>query len=47
MSFFGPPEPPAGMSMQPPAWGPPLWDRATEDTLGISVGLSVVLAVTR
>ena len=34
------------MPMQPPAWGPPLWDRAAEDTLGISVGLSVVLAVT-
>ena len=47
MSFFGPPpEPPGGMPMELPKWGPPLWDRAAEDTLGISVGISVVLAVT-
>ena len=47
MSFFGPPpEHPVGMPTEPPKWGPPLWDRAAEDTLGISVGISVVLAVT-
>ena len=46
-SFFGPPpDLPDEMSMESPKWGPPLWDRAAEDTLGVSVGVSVVLAVT-
>ena len=45
MSFFGPP-PDVPEMPGPPKWGPPLWDRAAEDTLGISVGMSELLAVT-
>jgi len=45
MPFFGPPprrppwEPP-----EPPTWGPPIWDRPSEDTLGASVAMTVLLA---
>lgn len=45
MSFFGPP--PSRSPWVPhemPKWGPPLWDRPAEDTLGVSVALTIVLA---
>lgn len=44
MTFFGPPPESPG-EVQPPRWGPPLWDRAAEDTLGVTVGLTVPLVV--
>jgi hypothetical protein len=45
MSFFGPPPPsPPWMSAEPPKWGPPIWDRPAEDTLSISVAMTVLLA---
>ena len=45
MPFFGPPPsmPPAG-HYEPPPWGPPLWDRPAEDTLGVTVALTLLLA---
>ena len=47
MSFFGPPpEMPDPMRFERPPWGPPLWDRPSEDTLGISADLTTLLAVT-
>lgn len=45
MSFFGPPpEFPDPERFEPPPWGPPIWDRPAEDTLGISVGVTALLA---
>ena len=45
MSFFGPPpERPPWMPTEPPEWGPPLWDRPAEDTLGVAVAMTLLLA---
>ena len=45
MSFFGPPPAtPPWIPDEPPKWGPPLWDRPAEDTLGISVAMTIRLA---
>lgn len=48
MSFFGPPPSvPPRIPPEPPKWGPPLWDRPAEDTLGVPVAMALLLATAK